>query len=292
MKTEFIQIQDVNEIDTTKVTVYDLNKRFVDRVGNMYGLRYNRDQKRIEIIKIMRTTARNETYFTQKMIQNQRTRKVFDSDEEKSSGEEESYETKEDVPPTDEAKFDPDLFRLEIMQKLPVYRERISGIMKNVINSRIIPKENRELSIQLDDIIRSLDIDGVQRIDKMITAHKEMTEYPRSINYYTSRLDNRNRKIFDALSTEHTRLTYIILNELFLMLKDLYSTLGKALDSLKTFLGSTNVFQTLKAGSSEKQALTDAVISIENTSTELKGRSESLKYLEEYLYDKKNFAGK
>jgi len=55
MKTKFIRIDDVSEIDTSKIGIFDMANRYIDKYGNMYGLRYNRDVKKIEVVKIMRT---------------------------------------------------------------------------------------------------------------------------------------------------------------------------------------------------------------------------------------------
>jgi hypothetical protein len=49
MKTKFIKIKNMGEIDPSKITIYDLNNRYIDAVGNMYGLKYNREQKKVEI---------------------------------------------------------------------------------------------------------------------------------------------------------------------------------------------------------------------------------------------------
>jgi len=67
MKTKFIRIDDVSEIDTSKIGIFDLANRYIDKYGNMYGLRYNRDVKKIEVVKIMRTQKKHATYFSQKI---------------------------------------------------------------------------------------------------------------------------------------------------------------------------------------------------------------------------------
>ena len=42
MKNVIIRINDISDIDTSKISVYDLNNRYVDTHGTMYGLRYNK----------------------------------------------------------------------------------------------------------------------------------------------------------------------------------------------------------------------------------------------------------
>ena len=51
--SRIIRVASVEDIDLTKVSVYDLNNRYVDSQGNMYGLKYNRSDKKIEVIKML-----------------------------------------------------------------------------------------------------------------------------------------------------------------------------------------------------------------------------------------------
>ncbi|HNX60924.1 MAG TPA: hypothetical protein PKK43_17620, partial [Spirochaetota bacterium] len=167
MKTQFIQIQDISEIDTAKTTVYDLNKRYIDKAGNMYGLKYNRELKKVEIIKVMRTTARNQTYFTQKMIEN---RKIHQHDHQEgdipyqddgsSPINHDHYRFHTDGD-TDFSSFDADAFKTEMFNAINVYRERLAVIVKNVANAHLVNRDQRELSIRMDDLLRNVDIDGI-----------------------------------------------------------------------------------------------------------------------------------
>jgi hypothetical protein len=48
MKKRIIRVTDIAEVDTSKISVYDLNNRYVDPLGNMFGLKYNRELRRVE----------------------------------------------------------------------------------------------------------------------------------------------------------------------------------------------------------------------------------------------------
>jgi len=54
MKQRIIKINDISEIDTSKISVYDLNNRYIDKNGSMFSLKYNRGERKVEIIKIVR----------------------------------------------------------------------------------------------------------------------------------------------------------------------------------------------------------------------------------------------
>ena len=163
MKTLFIQIDDPSQIDTAKTTVYDLNKRYIDHAGNMYGLRYNRALKKIEVIKIMRTTAKNESYFTQKMIQQKKVRTAAEQEEDghPAEEEEEQYEPAA-AASSDGAISDPAAFREELFTLMLTHKERLNAIVKNIYNSKLVPRENRDATARLDELFRNIDIDCAQ----------------------------------------------------------------------------------------------------------------------------------
>jgi hypothetical protein len=293
MKTQFIQIDDISEIDTSKATVYDLNKRYIDRAGNMYSLRFNHATKKVEVIKVMRTTARNQTYYTQRMMQNRRSSKSQDIIDEAGAP---------DNPPPEEGFFfpahndenipffDPDRFRSDMFAALTTHKERIAGIIKNLSNARLVMREQREQSIRFDDYLRNLDIDGAQRIDKIINSYREMNEYPRSINYYIGRLDSRARSMIGAITMEDKKLKFVMHHEMYQMLKDLFFILSRHFVSLKEFVSEIRETRYGKLTNSEKQSLSDAMVSIDNTIIELRDFSEKLKRLEEYIFNPANFS--
>ena len=65
MKKRIIRINDVTQIDTSKVSVYDLNNRYIDPLGNIYGLKYNKDGRKVEIIKLERFHSGESRIFQQ-----------------------------------------------------------------------------------------------------------------------------------------------------------------------------------------------------------------------------------
>jgi len=72
MKNVIIRINDISDIDTSKVSVYDLNNRYLDSHGTMYGLKYNKSLRKIEVIKIVRTHEKNAASYQQQIMQKKR----------------------------------------------------------------------------------------------------------------------------------------------------------------------------------------------------------------------------
>ena len=67
MNTQFVYIDSISKLDPSKATVYDLNKRYIDGDGNMFGLKYNRDTKKIEVIRLLRTSMQHARKKKKKM---------------------------------------------------------------------------------------------------------------------------------------------------------------------------------------------------------------------------------
>jgi hypothetical protein len=292
MKTLFIQIDDPSQIDTAKTTVYDLNKRYIDHAGNMYGLRYNRGLKKIEVIKIMRTTAKNESYFTQKMIQQKKVNAATDTEHESMEQDEDNYEAAEQTHREEDYEIDPVTFREDLFTLMLTHKERLNTIVKNIYNSKLIPRENRDATAKLDELFRNIDIDCAQRIDKIINSYREMTEYPRSLNYYIGRLDNRARDLITEIRSEESKLNFVILHEMHTQSRDLFTALKKMLANLSSFLKEHSENRLAKISALEKQALGDAITSIDSTIREIHTESEKLVAFEKYIYTLANFQRK
>jgi hypothetical protein len=282
MRTQFIQIEDIAEIDTSKINVYDMNKRYVDKSGNMYGLRYNHNAKKIEIIKILRTTARNQQFYEHKINSNK-----------KLSGEitDEIVENYDDsmapLPKSDAsgpADFNSEVFISKMFSALTVYRERINVIVKNISNVPMIPREQRDLNIKLDELLRGLDIDGLQRMEKIQNTYREMTDYPRSVNYYLAKLDARSRSHLSKVPGDESKLKFIIANESCNSLREIFYYLSKCLSSLNQFIDENKDARHIRLNAQEKQSLSDASTTITTMVNDLQDRIVSVNEFEHQLF--------
>ncbi len=52
-KPSYIKIKSISEIDTNKISVSQINQRFIDEQKNRYVLRFNKITRRIEILKVL-----------------------------------------------------------------------------------------------------------------------------------------------------------------------------------------------------------------------------------------------
>lgn len=303
-KVRIIRIRSAEDIDVSKVSVYDLSNRYIDARGNMYGLKYNRKEKKIEIIKLIRTPVKSAGYFNKKVMEyrrgmakedmqngdNENASRGEDVEQESEEREQAVNEHSEETPSEISLKanlFDADAFIKRVVESMKNHRERLNGIMMNIKNSNVVRETDREASAYIIDIFRTIDIDGVQRIDKILAEHKELVSYPRSLVYYLARLDTRSKNIVDALSGESTKMRFIFLVEMFFAIRNLYKNLHKVLQELADFLASKNLEETRGLAHAEQKMLEDAKISVQNTIAEAEEIMQGCARLENHIFREK-----
>ncbi len=303
-KVRIIRVRSSEDIDISKISVYDLSNRYVDARGNMFGLKYNRKEKKIEIIKLIRTPARSAGYFNKKVLEYRRgqMKEGPQNIENESAGEASTSElqsenienSEEDNPiefPSDISLkanlFDADAFIKRAVESMKNHRERLNGIMMNIKNSNVIRETDREASAYLIDVFRTLDIDGVQRIDKILAEHKELVSYPRSLVYYLSKLDTRSKNIVDALSGESTKMRFIFLVEMFFAIRNLYKNLHKVLQELADFLASKNLDEARGLSHGELKMFEDGQVSVKSTIAEAEEIIQGCMRLENHIFKEK-----
>lgn len=284
MKTQFIKINNISEINTSKISVRDLSNRYIDKNGKMYGLKYDRKARKVSIIQIIRTPSRSAEYFNQLLINGKREeRKQNKQNLNDSSGTNirENFEA--------EINFNPDLFINEVITIIQTHQQRLSGIMMNISNSKVISERDRNEFGQLNDIFRNIEIDGMQRIERILAYYRELKHAPRSISYYLSRFDSKSRKIIDEFDSDARKMIYIFMSEMYHAFNTLFRTVVKILADLHYFLNNFNTEDIRDITAAERQYFNDAKVSINNTTTELNSLLERNRQLEKYIEDPANF---
>ncbi|MBN2401785.1 MAG: hypothetical protein JXN64_05250 [Spirochaetes bacterium] len=288
MKTTFIKINDISEINPSKVSVHDLNNRYIDKEGKMFGLKYNRKTRKVSIIRIIRTPAKSAEYFNQLLRTQKKEERLNHRNNSEKSAVYKSANLNE-INPENEYSFDFNSFISETIELMQTHKSRISGIMMNIKNSRMIPEADKINSTELNDLFRNLEIDGIIRIDKALTDYKEIKNYPRSLTYYLSKLDSRNRRTVEELDTDSRKMTFVLAAEMYYAIKTLYRTLFKIINDLNNFINRINPGGPKDITSAERQYFIDAKISVENTITEISVLFEKLRSFEDYINDAGNF---
>ncbi len=289
----------------------------------MYGLKYNRIKKKIEITKIIRTPAKAAGFITQRLRQSRRGDGDHQSErDEEDNGMEDAVESemdstlaRENPPeedtlyeetaagdePTEEPikdglpertvrrSFDADGFIKEVLELMKTHKARLNGIMMNIKNSNIVSEKDKGESHYLIDAFRNIDIDGIQRIDKALNSHKELQNYPRSISYYASKLDTKSKNILESLTSDKSKMEYVFYSEMYYSIWTLYRTLQKILKDLNDFVLEKNPEDKKNVSYNEKQFYNDARTSLANTVEESEDILSRCRLLEDFLGNANNF---
>ena len=267
MKKRYIRIKDVSQIDTSKVSVYDLNNRYIDPLGNIFGLKYNRMVHKVEVIKIERIHTSEMHQFQKKMMLNREHHLSMEMEE---TAQQAGNGEPDGIYLDDEEFFDPDIFIEDVISGTETHRERLKGILMNINDSGIVNRDHKQLSTEFDDIIRNLDIDGTQQLDKMDNYYRELTNYPRSITYYQSKIDKDGKGMLERLTGNSEKtMKFIYYYELNVSIKRVYTNLRRHIVNLDNFISSKKSDDGPAMSKHQKQSYNDAKISLKNTITDI-----------------------
>lgn len=279
MKKRIIKIKDVSQIDTGKISVYDLNNRYIDPLGNIFGLKYNRTGRKIEIIKLERIHTSQTRQYQRQIFRNRGSETHYEPASHKDLYSEEAS----DIPDEETLFFEPDPFIENVINGAEVHKERINGILMNINDSGIFPKENKMDSTEFDDIARSLDIEGIQQLEKLESYYRELSNYPRSITYYQAKIDNDGKDMIDLLAGNKDKtMRFIFLYEMSSSIKRVYNILSKHIKRLDNFTSSKNPTETTNITKTQKQSFIDARTSIVNTISDIENILKTNVLLYEY----------
>lgn len=317
MRTDFIYIDDKSQIDTSKTTVYDMNKRYVDSKGNMYGLKYNRVTRKVEIIQLLRTSSDRADAIRSRMIENRRHARYSrsqdndeTSDENTELNEEDnitesglnsngnntdqsvvySYNNvSEDSSDDFDQPFHPDRFVDFLFSSVKLHRERFNTIISNINKSQIITHQDRHNHNEYEDLNRTLDIESYKKLEEITNIQKELVEYPRPVSYYVSRISRTAQRILQGIPDEKSKLHYILLCEVNDFFREIYKSFLSIIDRYQEIISQAgNTEEKIKVVQ-RKQFLADAQITLGNTKKEVQKILERLRTLDEYLNNTDNF---
>jgi len=284
MKKRIIRIADISEVDTSKISVYDLNNRYVDPLGNMFGLKYNREHRRVEIIKL-------ERIHTSEMLQYQRKIMMLRDIEQNQAGAGDLKPSSTDETESEEMFFEPDVFVESVINGSEIHRERLAAILMNIDLSDVFTRENKMESTALDDLARHIEIDCIQQLDKLESYYRELVNYPRTITYYQAKVDNEGKNIIDSMSgiKKEKIMKFIFYYEMSATIKRVYSHIKKHMSAIHDLVINKNPDDIQGISKNQKQAFIDAKTSIINTISEVDEVLNNNRKLYEYAVNKKNF---
>ncbi len=216
---EYVPIESIDELDPLKISIRDINKRYIDREGNRFATRFNLHTRKVEIVRIVKGRAealrvRDEVRRSSRdeVVVGRPAKRQPDAvaveETETEAGEDslslESRSSYEGL--GNEASFDEAKFVEETVHDVEKIRERVLGILNNVKRSTIFEHKKDASFSQVE---READSEVITRLEKTLNNHKELYQYPRSISYYASRLSHEHKEKLDALQSDEEKLMWI-----------------------------------------------------------------------------------
>ncbi len=284
MKKRIIRIADISEVDTSKISVYDLNNRYVDPLGNMFGLKYSRELRRIEIIKL-------ERIHSSEMLQYQRKIMMHRDIEQNQNAAGDFQNIPDDETESEEIFFEPDVFIESVINGSEIHRERLAAILMNIDISDVFTRENKMEATALDDLSRHIEIDCIQQLEKLESYYRELVNYPRTITYYQAKVDNEGKNIIDSMTgiKKEKVMKFIFYYEMSATIKRVYGHIKKHISAIHDLVVDKNPEDIQGISKNQKQAFVDAKTSIINTISEVDETLNTNRKLYEYAVNKKNF---
>lgn len=289
-RSEYIEIDSISSVDPNALSLGQLSQKFIDKQGNRFALRFNRNTRRAEFVRITLESPNeaqkhkhvpHSTHHSRQSVKPVKplpmpkisslqeimtktqeqssvkipkpnpdlTQTVNEVDVQKnafqkpaqnrrksqeSSGldlekvdlnilESPTTSTKQDLSePFLKMEYDsaPSFIEIDVIEKriseLAKIKERIQSVLNNLQNSKIFeitgdPSENKNI---IGNLNREFDIEFFQRLDRILNYHKELTTYPRSVNYYTAKYESSRKQILQSKNTDSEKLKLVTLWEM------------------------------------------------------------------------------
>ncbi len=258
-------IRSIHDIDTKKISIRDINKRYIDHQGNRYATRFNIQTRQVEIVHL--ASSKSEAIaLRKKILENKKKEKLkkpgnkndlsinYDSDELYSSSNsiydvspltsknnqpsedsessqpnhltedksgasfydpyEDDYHYRkpidtfgeENQPVIEKNIFNESRYLEDVYSDLEKTRDRLSAMINIFKKTRLFEIHKTD---EVFDILRQLDAESRQLVEKTINLFKEINYYPRPLSYYISKMTDEKKNILEKLTNDETRMEYI-----------------------------------------------------------------------------------
>ncbi|MBM9500031.1 hypothetical protein JWG44_07180 [Leptospira sp. 201903071] len=313
-RSEYIVVDSISSVDPNALSLDQLNQKFIDKQGNRFALRFNRNTRRAEFVRItLESPTKGATQIhkpssapvqkkqgskpltpgmgkitLQEIIaktQQQSSVKIPKPNESQMINEGAVQQSIFQEPAWDQTKAKDnttlDLGRMDLnimehsspsassykeskdssfkiefgssspgetnivekrISDLTKIKERIHSVLNNLQNSKIFeitgdPSENKNI---IGNLNREFDIEFFQKLDKILNYHKELTTYPRSVNYYTAKYESSRKQLLQSKTLDSEKLKLVTLWEMQEMMLGLIQKLKKMVLNTLNVLNTKN----------------------------------------------------
>lgn len=246
---DYIPINSVNDIDTKKISVREINKRYIDRDGNRFATRFNLQKRRIEVVRLARN-QQEASNIRGAILQEKKVKKMASKTKDKPDNKTTSdivSSTKQHEsqnPPISQ----PNLQKPEVatgsieefglddsdfleeqnaaitsdftvdatnMLEQPFLEETSKELERYKERQQIVLNQLKDLPKDLlrpqilADLTREIDVKCWQESEKCVNYFKELYGYPRTISQYLNRLEDDEKAQIEQMENDKARMDTI-----------------------------------------------------------------------------------
>ena len=274
---EYLPIDSVDDLDPAKISLQDINKKYIDRNGMRYATRFNLKTRKVEIVRIVK--GRQEAEMIRRQVVQHRTEATRTREEAISySNDGADLAGGTDVPEFGDPALSsqesfamggrgphPDLdasavfverqFIEDCASDFEKVKERLQGIMNFIKNSRHFEAHRSE---PLSEAFRKVDVDGIQRSENAINYYKELMAYPRPVSYYISRMPAEQKAKLDSVEGDDEKMVFVRRWETQTSFRDTYAKILETTEQLLSVLNGVPGEELDQLPHAQHQAFDDA----------------------------------
>lgn len=275
---EYIPINSIEDIDPANITIRDLNKRYIDRYGNRYATRFNLQNRKVEIVQIVKGMHEAQRIKQQRMQDQTRPAAAArpaapDADEEPEDEDDDMMEDAstpdsfdEEVDTGQAAETDHAMpfieqqFIDEVEADFERIKQRQQGVLNNLKQSGVFVGD---LDEKLATVTREMESDAWGKCENAINYSRELRSYPRPVSYYATKLSNEQKAKVEALDDDARKLELVRRWELQKAFEDAYAAVRAAGLKAKKLIDDLPPEMYEQTPAAQRQNLDDANTSIQ-----------------------------
>ncbi|MCB1324755.1 MAG: hypothetical protein H7A21_11205 [Spirochaetales bacterium] len=314
---DYIPINSIDEIDPARISIRDINKRYVDREGNRYATRFNLQTRQIEVVRLFKNRQEalrlrqdilkdraEERIRRRDEIRARRAAEAEDLDvEEASQNPERRPEPVASAPPED----DLDLEGLELSDVEPPQPKRGAAPPpeppeKMFIEKQFVEELAQELSRtkerqqvilnhlknahywekgkagDFSEIERELDLECWQECESAVNYYRELYGYPRSVSHYMIRLDEDEKKKAEAMPDDAARMEMIRRWETRRTFRKMFEVIRKKTERLVELAGAISEQEMRALPAAQQKQVQDSRVSADLSIKDAERRLREIDY--------------
>lgn len=243
-KNEYIFIRSIDEVDPKKLTIRDLNKKFIDENGRKYAIRFDFKTRKIEFVRIASSYIEAQK-IKQEILKNKNSNidmefssppieeniKEIPSDFNFQTKNEQNINFEFNF--SEESIFDENQFFIELEKITKKNIDSLKAIEKGLNRAQLV-ETNHSLFSRFMEIQKEIEIKCYELGEEAIKFLKEILYFPRTLNYYLSKApDSIRKKIENKSSSE--QFEYLKRYEIHKYFKELFDNLLNLTKKLENF---------------------------------------------------------